>query len=193
MSTAGGLSSKAPATGKDADAIDLIIASKDEITAYIKNKTTIYNSYGFTDSTLLEYFKEDFEGWEEKHWLLADKYSRGQLKCTLLKHGVYIPPHKGIHTISITLAETLADTEEHVWTGADIHYALEKGGTPMITAALYNRMNSDLTGLAAQTVPVSPSLQRSNVPANPGSQSNQQAQASQTIGNPTTLGNINAG
>ncbi|KAH8587232.1 hypothetical protein B0O99DRAFT_698512 [Bisporella sp. PMI_857] len=84
------------------------------VNGYIIHMQLYYQDTDYRDYRLWEYYREDFEGWTEELFDLADSRVRRSFRDYLRQYGVWIP--KNNDPIPQTLYEVLQQQEYHEWT-----------------------------------------------------------------------------
>ena len=105
--------------GKPFDPADKNQLTADNISGYIACMTKIYQSHGYKDDTLWQYFHEDFEGFIIEIFSKAHRQAVRNLWIHLYNHGVWIRGAKGILYAKV-LQACLEEENPYEWTEQEI-------------------------------------------------------------------------
>ncbi|KAE8440285.1 hypothetical protein EG329_010768, partial [Mollisiaceae sp. DMI_Dod_QoI] len=93
--------------------------TKGKVNSFICNRIQLYKDEECANYKLWEYFKEDFEGWTSKTFLLGDKDLVRKLRNFLREYGCWVNKETG-KRVSEALEEVVRSDDYYKWTKEEI-------------------------------------------------------------------------
>jgi len=111
--------------GKEIDLEDMDNLTEGMINGQIIYHQSRYIKRQYRDVKLWNELKEDFEGWNDKIFAMANKETRREFRDYLRSHGVWVA--KDNKKISVNLMSCIDEVEQHRWAATEVEAQLSTG------------------------------------------------------------------